>query len=135
MRQIEIPDDVLNKLAAELIKIFGGEKVYSSQVIMHIKSAGSDKAISWIANTKEECYHSLGDYNVLIEFSEGPILFVNHGSCFVNQMLARKFGGCIYGHDYWILYNEPVSVYARYGYKTKLPTSEEVIKFIETLYN
>lgn len=135
MRTTIFSDVLLEKLATALEQIFSGKKGYSSQNVMHITSSRPDKSMGWISAVKEDYSSSLWSYNVLIEQPtvDRSIKFINHGNSFVNEMLAKKFGGCISGHEYWILYNEPLSVFGRYGYEKKLPTAEEIIEYIENL--
>ncbi|MBQ8482618.1 MAG: hypothetical protein IJ532_08850 [Alphaproteobacteria bacterium] len=54
------------------------------------------------------------------------------GYSFVCEQLAKHYGGRISNAKYWILYNEPIHDY-NYGYKDKLPTTEEITGYIEKM--
>lgn len=131
MNKRVISEEMFDKLAAFL----KGRQVpavveYHSQAVMHIKSLGHDVSMGWldVALTKVGLTH----YNMLLE-QEG-FKYVNCGYYFTCELLAKKFGGCVSNSRYWILYNEPES-YSQYGYKgDRLPTAEEVIRYIEELY-
>lgn len=138
MRKSDVPNDVLDKLAASLAELISAKEIYRSPAVMHVRSQQEYPIDGWLEVAKDHVSAELQDYNVLHEYPTGNkhVKFTNHGKPFVNTMLAEKFGGCVSNSCYWILYNEPLWGICNYGYKgDKLPTAKEIIRFIEEIYD
>ena len=121
----------INRLANLLEKYFSGKTRYSSPAVLHIES--SDGPMGLIEVAKDNTSTRL-DYNVLMEYPSvhNGMKFALHGKDFVCEQLAQQYGGRISNCRYWILYNEVINDY-NHGYKENLPTSEDIIRFIEKL--
>ena len=124
----------INKLATLLEDYFSGKTIYSSSAVLHIEASDA-KMIGLIEVAKDNTATRL-DYNVLMEYPSvhNGMKFVLHGKDFVCEQLAQQYGGRISNCRYWILYNEVIND-CNHGYKENLPTSEDIIRFIEKLLN
>ena len=129
-----IPDETLQKLAESLKKHCSAKKCYASQRIMHVKTSDSHLSEGYIVVAKGDD-PLLRDYNVLLEYPEAVdcVRFVLQGYDFALEQLAREFGGTRFTTGYWVLYDESGKC-SCFGYKDRLPTAEEIIKCVESIY-
>lgn len=132
-----IPNEALDILETSL-----NMKVISrSQAVMHVKPLSSFTSMGVLSVAMEKASLDSSKYSVLLE-EEHPgnytPKFVNYGYYFINEMLAKKFGGCVSNSRYWILHDETRGsglAGGMYGYEgDHLPTAEEIIQYIEELY-
>ncbi len=128
-----IPNEALDKLEASLKERIQAKVISRSQAVMHVKSS-MHPSMGWLAVAMEEASLEGSKYSVLLNEEATDFLtprFINYGYYFINEMLAKKFGGCVSNHQYWILYNERGGMYGYNG--DHLPSAEEIIRFIEEL--
>jgi len=127
-----IPNEALDILETSLkMKV-----ISRSQAVMYVKPLSSFTNMGELSVAMEKASLDSSKYSVLLE--EEDLKFVNYGYYFINEMLAKKFGGCVSNSRYWILYNETRDsglAGGMYGYEgDHLPTAEEIIQYIEELY-
>lgn len=129
-----IPSDALDKLEAALKKTIPAEIISRSERVMHVSSLTHYPSMGWLNVAMKKASLETSKYGVLLE-EKGDYLaakFTHFGYYFTNEMLVKRFGGCVSNNRYWILYNEKGGMYGYTG--DRMPTTKEIIQFIEELY-
>lgn len=128
-----IPNEVLDNLEALLKERIHAKVISRSGGVMHVKSS-KHLSMGWLEVAMEKVSLETSNYGVLLEEEGDPfaVEFTHFGYYFTNEKLAKKFGGCVSNNRYWILYNEKGGMYGYTG--DHMPTAEEIIQFIENLY-